>query len=492
MFSFPEYITDLTAFINSKSNSIFELNDYAYDQVKSYRDSIDKFILDYADEMESLDYSKLESRAFLFLLFDLCERLQLTTCFEQLCLLVAEKQIEMSGRQKAAVFYSINIAYNRDYIDRFDKICIHLTQAEELEDLNRILATFINYYLTVLEIHPTWIIELKKAIFQAQDKYNFLNQRVIQQITAIPTENVRKAYEQIQEIKDQLLKRRPIIHYSSDTIEISEYADLLKAQENVSFDSIRQIAVNRARNSSAREISTKPLETEDEMSLYLRNYGNMHYAKMLSALQYLPLNEITGDIEIIDWGCGQALASLVLLEYISRHSEYSNLHINRITLVEPSEIAIKRGALHITVLNNKIPIRLVQKYLDDIAPEEISAKEQTTVHLFSNILDVEEFSIPHLVQTIIESQKGTQYFLCASPYINDIRSLRIIRFAKSIETLCTHFITYGIEKITKADAEYWECNKHYKRQSCEQQQSCGLCHNKWTKDINVFSAHLTV
>lgn len=56
----------------------------------------------------------------------------------------------------------------------------------------------------------------------------------------------------------------------------------------------------------------KLLENDDELAQYLCAYGKMHKEKIDLALDSIkePLSVFTRDITIIDWGCGQGLASI--------------------------------------------------------------------------------------------------------------------------------------------------------------------------------------
>ena len=51
-------------------------------------------------------------------------------------------------------------------------------------------------------------------------------------------------------------------------------------------------------------------------------------------------------------------------------------------------------------------------------------------HLFSNILDIDEFSLTNLLKLIEFNFSGDNYFICVSPYINDIRTSRLDAFVK--------------------------------------------------------------
>ena len=59
------------------------------------------------------------------------------------------------------------------------------------------------------------------------------------------------------------------------------------------------------------------LSSESECTQYLALYGGRHYHKLSQAYASTKFERI-GDktVEIIDWGCGQALATCVLVDYL--------------------------------------------------------------------------------------------------------------------------------------------------------------------------------
>ena len=132
---------------------------------------------------------------------------------------------------------------------------------------------------------------------------------------------------------------------------------------------------------------------------YLLAFGNKHQAKIHAALSKIrELAEIVGsDYSIIDWGCGQGLATVCMFDYLNK--EHIANSIKKIILIEPSELALKNAVLH-TSIYGVGEIESVNKYLDDVTVEDIKTDTPVTIHLFSNILDVEGFSLKQLAQTI--------------------------------------------------------------------------------------------
>ncbi len=56
------------------------------------------------------------------------------------------------------------------------------------------------------------------------------------------------------------------------------------------------------------------LNEENQMYAYVYIYGNMHKAKLDSAFAEPFPNSFSSKIDVIDWGCGQGIASMIFLE----------------------------------------------------------------------------------------------------------------------------------------------------------------------------------
>jgi len=160
----------------------------------------------------------------------------------------------------------------------------------------------------------------------------------------------------------------------------------------------------------------KILETQKELNQYLLSYGKMHNAKMEFACEKL-FKEVKIDehkIQIIDYACGQGIASIALLNNLEK-LKFPIDKINKITLIEPSPIALNRANYF---LHNSSKTTTINKKLDEITIEDLKTdKKAVKFHLFSNILDMgdKEFNIKDIANKIIKSQKGNNYFICVSP-----------------------------------------------------------------------------
>jgi len=226
---------------------------------------------------------------------------------------------------------------------------------------------------------------------------------------------------------------------------MTSYEQEVQNLKTPSFDAIRKIAINKLKaNFRDEEINAMHDELERGTSIilreellwhYLYSFGKKHQAKIHAALNKMQkLTEIVcSEYSIIDWGCGQGLATVCMFDYLNKQN-ISNA-IKRIILIEPSELALKYAVLN-TRKYGVEEIILVNKCLDDVAVEDIKTDTPVTIHLFSNILDVEGFSLKKLAQTIGASASGEHYFICVSPiYSNDHRIEAFYKYFAESETI---------------------------------------------------------
>jgi superfamily II DNA helicase RecQ len=158
------------------------------------------------------------------------------------------------------------------------------------------------------------------------------------------------------------------------------------------------------------------LTDEEQLNAYIASYGEMHQAKINEVLPQINISELkNSDIKIIDWGCGQGLATICLFDFFNQNN-ISLEHVKNVVLIEPSEKALERACLHVnTYLGVQSRTLSIQKLLDDITGEEIASDQPITIHLFSNILDVPTIDLQQLAHKIKSNLFGKHYFVCMGP-----------------------------------------------------------------------------
>ena len=216
------------------------------------------------------------------------------------------------------------------------------------------------------------------------------------------------------------------------------YTDGLAMIPNISLDKIIKLAKEIVPEASKNtpwiglEHGVKLLKNDEELAQYLAAYGSMHREKLTAALDTIqdPSVFLSRNITIIDWGCGQGLASICFYDYM--HNLGIEPSVEKIILIEPSSVAINRANEHLKKYTSSASIDLVNKYIDDVGLIDLRISEDTIVlHFFSNILDIKSVNIEKLSSLIKNGIKAEQFFFCAGP--NNTGASRIAEFAKSFD-----------------------------------------------------------
>lgn len=407
------------------------------------RDKLKRYIQLNRNVILQLNIADKTNLSFISLLLDISEELGLLAPFRFLYEHLRGKNYNIGERLKAAALYLIGVTTADDYVNRYDTIYNHLQLSSETEEDNtdKVLMTMVNYYAQVIhdfgEFNVEKVVELRNKIEKclSQFEYSFLHSKIIEDVLKVDFGNFSDAYTNIHALLDSFLGRDIIKPaYKKDfLIETeTEYCELLTGIEP-KFKAVRQISVNKYQliksdaifNSLGRGVAI--LTDENQLYAYMNSYGNMHYEKILDAVKQLPKSIFDKEVNIIDWGCGQAMASMTYFDFLGQIG--IKQVIKKITLIEPSEIALKRASLNIRSFRPTTEINTINKDLDGLANVDfIRNKTQTHIHLFSNILDIDKFSLTALLNLIEFNFTGENYFICVSPYINDIRTSRLDAF----------------------------------------------------------------
>lgn len=498
-------VYDLDAFIKENIHIISELNNSEYRSILSTKDSIERFILLKSNLIEKLDYKKSYNKAFISILLDYCERFNFRAATQIVYFILESNEINIGHRLQAALLFLYNIDSIPTLVGRFELICQKLQISIELEEDNdrKAISTFLNYFSIIIrdtQPHVHYSLQIKSKIEYSlkNNLFPFLNSEAVFKSLQIDLNHAEYAFEQIQLLIDDLLDKKgfvkPVFEDDDSVLLIendTEYSKILNRTPKI-FKTIRKISVNKINQIPEKDEvynslwhGVAILESESQMYSYMNSFGSSHHAKMLSALEKISFNEIKSDVELFDWSCGQGLASMIFYEYLQSNS--INLNIKSVTLIEPSNICLKRAALHVQHFDKTCNIRTVCKDIDSLRNNDVkSTQDNIKIHFFSNILDVDDFLITNLFELIENTQKGLNYFVCVSPYITDKKADRVASFSRYF----SKFGKYELlgEKTTggRIDDEYWNCNNKYKNCMCSSHPHACNGKNKWTRVIRAF------
>lgn len=409
LFNASNSVEDLTAFI--QKNSI-ELYDFFISQKNSsiliHRQEIEGFILPKYSIYRHLNFTDSKNQSFLFCLLDVSERFGLSFEFQQIYNLAIQNDIPLNSRLNASSKFLVGINSIDDYVNRISGIIADLSYSylKEEDNEQKAIATLIRFYSEVFNNFPHNIgrvIEFKNKLLELlqREEYNFLFTPSVDEVLSYSLDNVEELYQAVQTKLDEILERAS--QYLAFNIEPylietnTHYAELL-AGICAKFIEIRNLCAELYAVVASNEIfwslqrGVKVLTEQNQLLAYLYSYGKMHHAKMMSAINQIQKYDLRGVLEVYDWGCGQGLASICFLEHLNEQK--INYSINKITLIEPSEIAIKRASLHLRKFTADTQIITINKDLDSLENSDFDSNRLVTkIHLFSNILDIDLFSM---------------------------------------------------------------------------------------------------
>lgn len=213
------------------------------------------------------------------------------------------------------------------------------------------------------------------------------------------------------------------------------YADDIQKQYHLSINEIIRISRSYVpdrfkscpwhyKDGQGRELNrgTAVLETEEQCCAYMSAYGPMHRHKLMRALDEneFPYSDLTDGVEIYDWGCGQGIGTMAVIEKLRQHNMLGKLR--KVVLEEPSDVARDRAILHVkkALEDYHADVVAVSKYLPSDYGDNsnsittINVEQPIAIHIFSNILDIEAVSLKGVSKMITSSGKK-HIVLCIGP-----------------------------------------------------------------------------
>lgn len=197
------------------------------------------------------------------------------------------------------------------------------------------------------------------------------------------------------------------------------------------------------------------LDSEPLLQMYFYSYGQMHAEKLTYAFKQLsPYIKSAEKIDIVDYGCGQGLATMCYHDFIKDYNLQQQ--VRSITLIEPSALALSRAELLCSHFFSDATIIAIQKGFDELLEDEIRIYiDCPTLHLFSNILDIETYDIAPLAGKIKTSCQGDNEFVIVSPMQNSRRMSRIKEFVDYLG-VNLYFEKYLDKQQLREDKD-WTC-----------------------------------
>jgi len=440
--------------------------------------------------------------AFIELLADFFERYKCVSPLVQIENYLSEKN-PLKKRVKAALlFLKVNNA-NTDYLNRFDTILNLLIEAQEEGEFSfKSTITFINFYSTaILSFQRLRRKDLCQQFIELinskKNEYIFLRDSIIEQLYEVSLDNFKDGLIDFYSNLSSFLTSKLNLNVSKEILEPeqSSYSNNLTSLEIRNFVAIRGLSIDYMNTLSSyqkkylKDKLDNGLKIIDEYELlyvYMYAYGKMHFSKIEEATKKISKNIKNQVIEIYDWGCGQALASMVFLETIKKMD--INPIIKCLNLIEPSEIALKRGIAHVNCICPQINLKSISPIccdLDSVSTKYLSNNPILKIHLLSNIIDIPFFNL-NLFCDKLTSLKGMNIFICVSPVLYDTN--RSIRLPMFLEYFYKRFESQVISetKNTKVK-DKWKSNNC----PCPNHNNQNYyCKDAWTRHEIIFTSSI--
>lgn len=180
-----EESNDVASFADSLERNFLTIQDFfnaPYQTQCQQKNDIERLILLKHGIISHYNFQTVESRSFVLILLDLCERFALHACIPRIMNIIQRNNIVINKRMTAALkFLFPRPSSNEELVGRFDEICELLNDAivEEEDNPSKALVTFLNYYgHIVYNTNIVYATEAKQKLCDLYNKreYNWLKQ----------------------------------------------------------------------------------------------------------------------------------------------------------------------------------------------------------------------------------------------------------------------------------------------------------------------------
>lgn len=290
---------------------------------------------------------------------------------------------------------SIEIIYNRLY--NLNGLVLNSIKLKKIND-----NVSIDEYI-ILEREYFYVIErLKTKILKT-----FKLPKIISNNRELKLE-INKLKNEIQEI-DDFNKNTEFINFSTkidnyyikldENVKITHqnmYVNFLNVMELPNFEKIRRYSNNLLNDNRA-----------DDMQKYLSENGKMQKALIYDSLEQF-IERFNGkNITILDWGCNQGIASMLVIDYIKE--KQLNINVDIVVLIDDEEKALSRAMIHLkTLKKDNLDLIIINPKNDKSIKQLNKIKNQITLNLFVNDKMPIDFS------TINHEIFFKAYFICLS------------------------------------------------------------------------------
>jgi len=342
------------------------------------------------DEFEN-DYEQIKQEQKDVIKLDDDEKAELKKLYKKAARLCHPDMVAKTIKDKAhEIMQALNAAYSKKDLAKIKEILHSLesgttltTASDVIEDKETLKNKVKEFKNTIAELKGE-IEEIQKddtfqiiaelddwdAYFEElKSKLNKEKERLEEEAKEVLEESEEPAQEtKVVKIKQPTKAKKKAIQKEDKT----PYAEHILSIENTNFEKIRRYCNNLVNENQA-----------DEMQKYLALNGKMHKALIYDALEQFiaQLNEAT--ITLVDWGCDQGIASMLVLDYI--REKQLDIKVPLAILIDSSRAKLSRAITQIeAVSHDEIKIIALKSDDEELLDTLKTDKNNITLNLFAN------------------------------------------------------------------------------------------------------------
>jgi hypothetical protein len=246
----------------------------------------------------------------------------------------------------------------------------------------------------------------------------------------------------------------------------SNYAFLVKAQQAFTFRKVKAFAdqficalTNEQRTILFDELQQNDglPDTEPLLAADLSANGDICESRLQYAFTHLPTAFFDKEIELIDYDCGQATGVMIYHDFLQNKS--LNQIIRRITLINASEISLKRAALHAQQFFPQAELRTLCKPARELKAGELRTNAPwAKLHLLANLLNLDVASAMQLSEIIQAGLSGYNQFICIGPYDGESSAARMDAFVDAMNVDMQMTVSEDMKSNRMIPGQTWTCS----------------------------------
>jgi|GEM_PF-2694200 len=431
----------LHEFINSNFDKVYDYYSLSnHENISKNREEFSRLVLR-INTIRELDFNVKKNEAYLNLILNTSVRLGDLFVYQQFYRILIEEKLHQSNLIKASALFMLSRS-SHDFMNAYDAMLRLLEETYQNDtDSNKEPIAILVYfyalfakYFTEFAQEDVLILKEKIETSYLSKTHGFLDDVFIEDILRVTIDYQKDPYGNIQKLLDTFLERHliPTSYITGFLLEQNTDYALKLNGNSFNISEIQELNKKLYMPIQTNEIfyslgrGTAVLKSEKQLLAYMYAHGKKHIAKLKDAFK--GINSIDfKKVKLIDWGCGQGIASKMFIDTFGFNT------VNSVTLIEPSECALRRAALHI---NNDIKnIKTINKGFDVLEVSDLQEgliPEAVNVHLFSNVIDMDFFNLSSLIDKIEKGFSGIQYIVISSPYVDVAKTERINLFTSKL------------------------------------------------------------